>query len=1108
MSFQDKIKMFNQKKLPNNNLYDKNFNFTFRDVIKPNDLKNELTNENKSKELENKDNKKETIDNIQKDKDKDQNTNTTREKSYSIYTNKLNFNNIISKFENNLKKIPSDNNNKNNLDKKISNLSNLSGVSNSSNLSNQQSKEIRKEKEPLSKNPEVSKSMAEKMKSLELYFKLRNEGSKTITENSKPIDKNENNINNNMINNNTSSTKQTLERATPVKDEWVKFESEGMVKLQSIQDAFEFNEDNYRERRYEKENVESGKKFFRLRFIKNKINLEEKKIEEENSEQKEQSIDKERILRKYNSEFLLTVEKSILSFNLKKYKESYEFLELSGIIKNVAEYGEFLLVVSGFDKFLVGEFLAKQKFPNDKKEVLNSFIESINMDNEKVKFLECLRFLFSRLILPKDANLILEIMDKFSVTYFETNKHDKKFVSIFKSSDKIYLLVSTILALNTMFTRKDIKIKNVIKKDEFIKMNVDMSQEFIDKLYEELKKNPISMSDDYNESVYRNLAPLVKEDEGNKNGGGRINKTSNLIDENRDSNPSTEEKQEEVNNNSSNSNINKNEKQNKDIIVEEQIHEEDENAEEFSNNDSKKGLDKKEFSLNKNLKEFTEEDKMILKTPHKFYKISGSNKSNQREYLVNEDLTKLYYNQKQKKQISLSNLTNVYNGINHNYNSNIKKFLKSNPSEEQFSGNFISLIFGTERKQLDLMSDDLESALLWFKAIKSLLNSNDKGIKKGNANSFENSVKQEIKKIWTIIINNWDIYGKYLLFKLMERNRQIIHKEEKPNNNIDQKNISFKHIETFLKSIYAKISKMKEIESNEFSNFYNLGIPEDIRKNIWQILIGNPYVIYDNSYEHIKKQIVKIDFNNIDLNNITNNNFCQDYISNNIINDIFEIKDFFFAQKKDVNLDQNSVMTKVYNISRGFFIFRPDIPFNKSIISITFLLLFVFEDEVRTFINVVNLICSNILKIFIGDKKEIKHSCRFFQALLAKYLPKIEKHFSKLEITPQLYMIPWFEELFSRTIDYKLLSHIIDLYLINGEYVLYQTSLTILKSFEEDLISLTINDIFKILQKFPENATESFFIYRMRNFSSVKKDFFEWKIQNEIDSQKELFKSP
>ena len=379
MSFQDKIKMFNQKKLPNNNMYDKNYNFTFKEVIKPNDL----TNENKNKEIENKDIKKETNENNQKGKE--QNTNDTREKSFSIHTNKLNFNNIISKIENNIKKIPSDNNNKNNLDKKISNVSNLSNSS--SNLSNPPSKEINKEKESIAKNPEISKSMAEKMKSLELYFKLRNEGSRTITENPKSLDKNDNNINNNMNNNNTNIIKITLERATPVKDEWVKFESEGMVKLQSIQDAFEFNEEYYKERRYEKDNIESGKKFFRLRFIKNKINLEEKKIEGEKNEQKEQSIDKERILRKYNSEFLLTVEKSILSFNLKKYKESYEFLELSGIIKNAAEYGEFLLVVSGFDKFLVGEFLAKQKFPNDKKEVLNSFIESINMDNEKIKFL-------------------------------------------------------------------------------------------------------------------------------------------------------------------------------------------------------------------------------------------------------------------------------------------------------------------------------------------------------------------------------------------------------------------------------------------------------------------------------------------------------------------------------------------------------------------------------------------------------------------------------------------------------------------------------------------------------------------------------------------------
>ena len=106
-------------------------------------------------------------------------------------------------------------------------------------------------------------------------------------------------------------------------------------------------------------------------------------------------------------------------------------------------------------------------------------------------------------------------MDKFSVNYFEVNKKDPIFVEIFHSSDKVYLLVSTILALNTMFTRKDIKIKNVIKKDEFIKMNVDISTDFLTKLYDDLKKSPISMTDDYNELMYKKLASLIGENDDN-----------------------------------------------------------------------------------------------------------------------------------------------------------------------------------------------------------------------------------------------------------------------------------------------------------------------------------------------------------------------------------------------------------------------------------------------------------------------------------------------------------------------------------------------------------------------------------------------------------------
>ena len=47
----------------------------------------------------------------------------------------------------------------------------------------------------------------------------------------------------------------------------------------------------------------------------------------------------------------------------------------------------------------------------------------------------------------------------------------KIFFDTFGKSDNIYLLVFTLVALNTMFKRKDIKNKNIIKKDEFINMN-------------------------------------------------------------------------------------------------------------------------------------------------------------------------------------------------------------------------------------------------------------------------------------------------------------------------------------------------------------------------------------------------------------------------------------------------------------------------------------------------------------------------------------------------------------------------------------------------------------------------------------------------------------
>ena len=263
MSIQDKIKMFNQLKIPTNTTNITNIKQS--DKINPNN--------------------KEKDNNCQK-----------------IEENKTNHNANASKKENIKEK-------KKDIEKKERKESEINDIKD-------KGKEVKKRI-----NCEISDKITEKMKSLELYFKLRNEGwSKCNTELPKAFEKTE------TINN--------LSKGFDKSKTIVIKKDETMLNLEIEQDAYEFNENNYKQRRYDKNNVENGKKFFKLRYIKNKLqnNVDNQEAKDAVSQP---GHDKERILRKYNSDFIIIIEKSILSFNVKNYKESYEFLESSGIIKNV-----------------------------------------------------------------------------------------------------------------------------------------------------------------------------------------------------------------------------------------------------------------------------------------------------------------------------------------------------------------------------------------------------------------------------------------------------------------------------------------------------------------------------------------------------------------------------------------------------------------------------------------------------------------------------------------------------------------------------------------------------------------------------------------------------
>ena len=919
----------------------------------------------------------------------------------------------------------------------------------------------------------------------------------------------------------------------------------------------DFNEEDYLERKYDKSTIDKGKIFFKYRYLKSKytqinetikrlstvnpndiknisnnkrlstvnttgltfsanninnlnnlkkrnsINPNDSKFKLSNnihlsffiqnpSAQCKNSIDKDSELRHYHSQFLQLTEKSILCFNLKKYDESYLYLYSNNIIKNLEEFGEFLLVVNGFDKSIIGDFLSNTNSPNDKREVLNGFVNAIKMNYEEIGFIECFRFFMKRLYLPKDANLILEIMNSFSENYFENNKNNENFINIYKNVSNIYLLISTLLALNTMFTRKDIKNKNMIKKDEFLSMNKDIQETELIKIYDQLEKKPFSIdNENYNENIYKRMSTLVKEKISSS-----LSKNDLLI------------KSKTLNMNMNNIKLGLDEENNYVINEEDSDEEYDENN--IINTDSKgsvpRPITRASFSLTKNLYSFTKQDQEILSKVQKFYKFVGNDLLHQREFLIYDNFTKLLWGKnvdenKVKGNLHFINITeiiDVFNGIEHS--EIIKKYIKANPKELKEKNNYITII--STKRQINLKSDSLQTALLWYKALKSLvLKIKNQSLKRNSKsiNEINTQFKLQIEELWKdFILPKWNIYGNYILTKLGKKNDEM--QDKKILNNT-------KNIDTIIKDI----GNDKNLEYSDFFLFYYLGLPSFCRGTIWRLLIGNPCGLTETLYESFSQQVEEENFNTFDVkyHEDINTIFNIEFNINQMITDIIKTKDLFLSELVKFKIDQEQIMKESYKILRVFFLMRNDIVYKKSIVSLIFVFLMVEENEYNVFCNVYNLICNSyILKFYIGDEDFIKKNTDFFSSLVKKYLPKIHEHFTNLEISHELYFIPWVTEIFSSSLSYKLLLRVLDLYLINGEYVIFQIGLCILSVQEDDLLDLTISEIFKLLKKLSSSYKEDYFLEKMKSYFSIKEDYNKWKNENDLGIQKlQLFQA-
>ena len=868
-------------------------------------------------------------------------------------------------------------------------------------------------------------------------------------------------------------------------------DSKQISPLENIQIIDEFDEQNYKVRKYNLDNLENCKKFYKLRYIKRKIDEKKNKSSSNIKNNNEILIkldasEKEKILKnedlilnhkktkqkniqKYSYLFLILLEKSIIFFNFKNYQKSYDILYDYNIIQNPIEFGEILLTIKGYDRALKIDFINKKVYPNEKGEVLKGIINSIEINNFQ-DILSMLRLLFYEIKIPLEKEQQITLVREISSNFYEKNKKNEKFIEKYKTKENIELLLRTIIEVLLSFRKKE-EFREIIK--------------FIEKEEEKVAIYNLVISPfEYYNDIYErlNFLLMVK---------------PNIFD------------------NKDKTKINKEEYSDYYEYLETKELKEEEIEQKFVQN-----INSFE-DYGSNLNCFQENDKNFLTKPIKFYRINGANATNLKEYVFFDDFKKLAFEksiqeaQKKLKHFILTDdIIDVFLGTRHG--ENFKKYLKAYPKEENNQNMYLNIVCNKE--QLDLKSNDKEEGIKWYKSLKSLLYDIKKHnkINDKNKNEDEKKMRDDIEFIWNNILGKWEIYGNYFLFKCIDHSNYLpdMYYEGKQQAKIEifdeKKTPLIKVINNFVKDMKEKVSKKdaKNLEYNEFFALCQIGLSEYSRRKIWPILIGNKCGITNTFYDSLKEKITQINnFDELERKYKDNNDitFVDNYNINKMIKDIIKIK-YLFLDEIDKGLDTpGKIMSQVYSICRCFFSHRYDIPYSKNIIPLIYTLLLKNIDEETTFISIYNIICSNtsISKVYMWKekKKNLKNLEIFFEERFKVYLPRLSQYFEKLGITCDLFLYDWIESLFTQSLDIKIASKIIDSYLIFGEYILIQTSIVILKMLEEELLNYTIDEIFKNLRKpFKTNIINFFDVFR--NYTNIKEAFKENRVNKEFGDQK------
>ena len=129
-------------------------------------------------------------------------------------------------------------------------------------------------------------------------------------------------------------------------------------------------------------------------------------------------------------------------------------------------------------------------------------------------------------------------------------------------------------------------------------------------------------------------------------------------------------------------------------------------------------------------------------------------------------------------------------------------------------------------------------------------------------------------------------------------------------------------------------------------------------------------------------------------------------------------------------------------------------------------MLLIYLKPFPAFVCLCNLInAPSILGLYRLDRAAIKNRYHIFLMILNAHAPALARHIKSINLVPELFLLEWFLTLYTKPLSLELASLVWDLFLLDGEVVLYMVGIAIFLMVEPQLMGQDLESWCEVREK-------------------------------------------